>query len=69
MSAAKFVGLPLDMFAAHWREPVNAGTQALLQPLIQDAALTQSINEAWAMVALLTVAALVCVPFARWRAK
>jgi len=64
MATAKFVGLPLDTYATHWREPLNAGAQALLQPLIEDAALTQSINEAWALVALLTVAAMVCVPFA-----
>jgi DHA2 family multidrug resistance protein len=65
MSAAKFVGIPLDVFAAQWHAPVNAGTEALLRPLVEDAALTWAINEAWAMVAVLTVAALVCVPFAR----
>ena len=33
--------------------------------MIERAALTQAINEAWAMVAMLTVAALICVPFAK----
>jgi DHA2 family multidrug resistance protein len=65
MATAEFVGLPLDAFAAHWHDLPNAGTQALLRPLIEDAALTQSINEAWGMLAILTIAALVCVPFAR----
>ena len=65
MAAAKFVGLPLDVFAARWNQPLNAGTRELLEPLINDAALTQAINDAWAMVAILTVAALICVPFAR----
>jgi DHA2 family multidrug resistance protein len=37
----------------------------MLQPMIEDAALTQAINDAWAMLAVLTVAALVCVPLAR----
>jgi MFS transporter, DHA2 family, multidrug resistance protein len=64
MATAKFVGLPLDEFAARWAQPVSAGTKEMLQPLIADAALTQAINDAWAMLAILTVAALVCVPFA-----
>ncbi len=64
MATAKFVGLPLDVFAARWNAPLNAGTRAMLEPLINDAALTQAINDAWAMVAILTVAALICVPFA-----
>jgi DHA2 family multidrug resistance protein len=64
MATAKFVGLPLDEFAARWAQPVSAGTKEMLQPLITDAALTQAINDAWAMIAILTVAALVCVPFA-----
>jgi DHA2 family multidrug resistance protein len=64
MATAKFVGLPLDVFAARWNAPLNAGTKALLEPLINDAALTQAINDAWAMVAILTVAVLICVPFA-----
>jgi MFS transporter, DHA2 family, multidrug resistance protein len=64
MATAQFVGLPLDEFAARWSQPVSAGTREMLQPLIADAALTQAINDAWAMIAILTVAALVCVPFA-----
>ena len=65
MDTARFVGLPLDVFAARWREPLTAGTKAMLQPLIVDAALTQAINTAWLMIAILTAAALLCVPFAR----
>jgi len=64
MATARFVGLPLDEFAARWAQPVSAGTKEMLQPLITDAALTQAINDAWAMIAILTVAALVFVPFA-----
>jgi DHA2 family multidrug resistance protein len=32
--------------------------------LIENAALVRAINEAWIMIAVLTVAALLCVPFA-----
>ena len=67
MATAKFVGLPLDEFAARWSQPVSAGTREMLQPLITDAAMTQAINDAWAMLAVLTVAGLICVPFAMRR--
>ena len=44
---------------------LDAQAQALLQPLVEKAALVQSINEAWALVAVLTIAALAFVPIAR----
>jgi DHA2 family multidrug resistance protein len=62
---AQYVGIPLKLFAARSNGPVDPGTRALLQPLIDRAALTLAINEAWAMVAVLTAGALICVPFAR----
>jgi DHA2 family multidrug resistance protein len=65
MATAKFVGIPLDVFAARWAAPLDAGTRAMLQPMIEDAALTQAINDAWAMLAVLTIVALICVPFAK----
>ena len=65
MATAKFVGLPLDIFAARWAQPLTAGTKAMLEPLIIDAALTQAINTAWLMIAILSVVALICVPFAK----
>ncbi len=65
MATAEFVGLPLDEFAARWAQPLNAGTKELLEPMIVDAAMTQAINNAWLMVAVLTGAALLCVPFAK----
>jgi MFS transporter, DHA2 family, multidrug resistance protein len=65
IDTAKFIGLPLEIFAARPAGPLDSGVQAMLQPLIEKAALAQAINEAWAMVAALTVAALICVPFAK----
>jgi DHA2 family multidrug resistance protein len=44
--------------------------QAILTPLIDKLAFTEAINDAWALVALLTLAALISVPLARtplWR--
>jgi DHA2 family multidrug resistance protein len=65
IETARFLGLSLDTFAARAAAPVDAATQALLKPIVERAAMAQSINEAWAMVAVLTAAAIVCVPFAR----
>jgi DHA2 family multidrug resistance protein len=65
IAAAKFVGIPLDVFAARPAGPIDGATHAMMQPLVEKAALVQAINEAWVMVAALTVAALLCVPFAK----
>ena len=69
IDTAKFIGLPLELFAARPAGPLDVDAQAMLQPLIDKAALTLSINDAWAMLAILTVAALTCIPFARKSAK
>jgi MFS transporter, DHA2 family, multidrug resistance protein len=65
IKTAKFIGIPLDMFAARPTGPLDAGTSELLRPFVEKAALVQAINEAWIVIAVLTVAALLCVPFAR----
>ena len=64
VEAAKFIGLSLQAFAARPAGPPTEAVQALLRPMIERAALTQAINEAWAMIALFTAAAVVCVGFA-----
>lgn len=64
-TTAGFVGIPLDMFTAHRSGPLDALSETLLMPLIEKASLTLAINDAWAVIAVLTFAALVCVPFAR----
>jgi len=62
---AKFIGLSPEAFAGRPSGPPSEAVQAMLRPMIERAALTQAINEAWAMIAMLTVAALLCVPFVR----
>jgi DHA2 family multidrug resistance protein len=65
VAAARFVGIPLDMFTAHQGGPLDAMSQTLLTPLIEKAALTLAINDAWMMIALLTALVLICLPFAK----
>ena len=50
--AARLVGgLPLEMFQGHDIGPIDDVTKALIAPMVENAALTQSMNEAWFMLA------------------
>lgn len=65
VGTAKAVGIPLAVFEAHRSGPLDPATAALLAPMIKTLALVEAINEAWALIALLTLMALVTLPFAR----
>jgi len=65
VATAEFVGIPSEIFAARSAGPLDAFSQALLTPMIEKASLTLAINDAWAIIAILTVTVLICVPFAR----
>ena len=64
-ATAKEMGIPLEMLLSRPAGPIDAATQAMLQPIVEKAALVHAINEAWAMIAVLTFMALASVPFAR----
>jgi DHA2 family multidrug resistance protein len=65
VDTAKFVGIPLDMFMNRPTGPLEGPALAMVQSLVKKAALAQAINEAWIMIAALTIGALLCVPFAK----
>ena len=65
VSTASAVGIPLELFKAQGSGPLDAGTAALLRPMVEHLALVRAMNEAWALVAILTALALLAVPFAR----
>lgn len=65
VAAARFVGIPLDMFTAQQGAPIDEMSQTLLAPLVEKAALTLAINDAWMMIAVLTALVLLSLPFAR----
>jgi DHA2 family multidrug resistance protein len=67
LDTARQVGIPLAIFKAHASAPLDARTAAILQPMVQKLSLVQAINDAWALVAVLTLCALATVPFARPR--
>jgi len=61
------LGITPDMLGPSLMAPK---TQAVLAPLIDKLAFVEAINDAWALVALLTLAVMVAVPLARtpiWR--
>mgnify|MGYP005988395479 CR=1 FL=1 len=67
MKEAEAVGVPLGLFAARIGQPVDDSTRAMLAPLVEKLALVRAINEAWLLIAILTVLALCLVPFAKRR--
>lgn len=68
VDTAQALGIPASVFASRIGQPIDAATAALLEPLVEKLALVQAINEAWAMISVLTLLALCSVPFARTRA-
>jgi DHA2 family multidrug resistance protein len=62
-AAALSIGLPPDLLADRPAE-IDAETEALLRPLIEKAAFTEAVDEAWAFTAALAALALVVVVFA-----
>lgn len=67
MKEAEAVGIPLGLFAARIGQPIDDSTRAMLAPLVEKLALVRAINEAWLLIAVLTVLALCLVPFAKRR--
>jgi DHA2 family multidrug resistance protein len=58
-AAARAVGIPLELFALRGSGPVDPGTLAMVRPMVERLAFARAANEAWALAALLTAAALV----------
>ncbi len=67
IEAAKILGIPLETMAHSLIDPA---ARAAMSPLIEKVGFVEAINDAWALVALLTLAVLMAVPLARtplWR--
>ena len=59
------IGIPRQMFAAFAGHPLDATTQHMLGAAIDRAALVRSINDAWALIALLTAIPLILLPWVK----
>jgi MFS transporter, DHA2 family, multidrug resistance protein len=64
-AAAQAIGVPLAWILRGGPGPIDTVRLALMQPRIERAALTQAINEAWLLMAVLTIAAALLLPWAR----
>ncbi len=60
--AARLVGLPVTLFHNRPMGPIDELTKNLIAPLVKRAALTQSFNEAWFVMAALFAASLLMLP-------
>ena len=60
--AANLVGLPVALFHNRPMGPIDEMTRAVITPLIKAAALTESVNEAWFLMAGLFAFSLLMVP-------
>ncbi len=67
-AAATMIGISPELLASKLHTGVDAATQALVAPLIQRAALTQAIGEAWLLIGAVAIAAVILVPFA-WKPR
>jgi MFS transporter, DHA2 family, multidrug resistance protein len=61
-NAARAVGLPVALFHNVPMGPVDEITKAMVAPLVTRAALTQSFNEAWQVIAALFALSLLALP-------
>jgi DHA2 family multidrug resistance protein len=64
-ATAAFVGLPLDRFHGVPLGAIDTLTRQIVEPLVRRAALTQSFNEAWLLIAGLFLLSLAAVPLIR----
>jgi MFS transporter, DHA2 family, multidrug resistance protein len=62
VEAARIVGLPMDQFLAHTPgTPVAPATLAFVRAAVERQAIVESVNEAWALIAILTLAGALAV--------
>ncbi|HSC17589.1 MAG TPA: DHA2 family efflux MFS transporter permease subunit [Rhizomicrobium sp.] len=65
--AAEAVGLPAALFHGHAMGPVSDTLKQMIAPMVQRAALTQSLNEGWLLLAALFLSSLVMIALLRRR--
>jgi MFS transporter, DHA2 family, multidrug resistance protein len=61
--AARAVGLPTAMFHGHAMAPIGDTLKEMIAPMVHRAALTQSLNEGWFLLAALFIPSLLAIGF------
>ncbi|MES2097289.1 MAG: DHA2 family efflux MFS transporter permease subunit [Pseudomonadota bacterium] len=67
VATAVGIGIPRDAFLEQIGQPADEFTQEMVRPLIEKAALVQAINDAWLLIGMLTVVAVLIVLLVRKR--
>lgn len=65
VDAARQVGIPIRQFLSAPPGPVDEITKAIVAPMVKRAALAQSFNEAWILIAVLFAVSLLALPLMR----
>jgi DHA2 family multidrug resistance protein len=65
VDAARLVGIPIRQFLNAPPGPIDDLTKAIVAPMVKRAALAQSFNEAWIMIAILFAVSLLALPLMR----
>jgi DHA2 family multidrug resistance protein len=65
LATALSLGIPKALFLAQAGHAPSPIVMKILRPLVEKAALAAAINDAWALIAALTLAALVLLPWVR----
>lgn len=63
LATAVRIGIPRDAFLEQQGQPLDEFAREMVRPLVEKAALTDAINDAWLLIGLLTLAALVLMAF------
>jgi DHA2 family multidrug resistance protein len=64
VSAARAIGLDVDLFLHRPAGVSDATVEAYVRPLVERAAFAQSVNEAWALLACMALLGLLLIPLA-----
>jgi DHA2 family multidrug resistance protein len=67
VAVLKALGVPVELFAALPSGSMDPGAEAVLAPAIHRLALAQAVNQAWGVLAMVTLLAAACVPLMRYR--
>jgi DHA2 family multidrug resistance protein len=64
ISAAQAIGLDVQLFTHRPPDVSDATVEAYVRPMVEKAAFALSVNEAWALLAIVALVGLLLVPLA-----
>ena len=65
IATAVGIGIPREAFVEQLGQPPDPFTEEMVRPLVEQAALVHAINDAWLMIAVVTMTAVLLVAFVK----